>query len=204
MRKARRVAGEWDPARDAAAGEACRAYGAPALMRLPGRLHITWQDDRTLKIDGTRALRRGCCTSAALRAQRPAIARGRGSIGRVGCRAGRRSGRAALGLAACGDHATPAGLPAQERRSVQREYRAHRGPRPASRSARCDWITITTIVNDPSTSGRNSSPTPISGKSRTPRSGARRRAEATDSLIPARPCPLYSTSTTGGVPQRMK
>ena len=23
----------------------------PALMRLPGRLHITWQDDRTLKIE---------------------------------------------------------------------------------------------------------------------------------------------------------
>ncbi len=47
----RRVAGEWNPSRDAAAGEACRAYGAPGLMRLPGRLHITWQDDNTLKID---------------------------------------------------------------------------------------------------------------------------------------------------------
>src|SRR5262245_36994280 len=38
----RRIAGEWDPVRDAAAGEVCRAYGAPGLMRLPGRLHITW------------------------------------------------------------------------------------------------------------------------------------------------------------------
>jgi hypothetical protein len=41
----------WDPKKDAAAGEQCRAYGAPAIMRLPGRLHITWQDDRTLKVD---------------------------------------------------------------------------------------------------------------------------------------------------------
>jgi hypothetical protein len=41
----------WDPARDEAAGEQCRAYGAPAIMRVPTRLHVTWQDDNTLKID---------------------------------------------------------------------------------------------------------------------------------------------------------
>ena len=48
---ARRVMGEWDPARDEAAGEACRAYGAGGVMRLPGRLHITWENDTTLKMD---------------------------------------------------------------------------------------------------------------------------------------------------------
>lgn len=48
---ARRVADAWDPARDEAAGEQCRAYGAPNIMRIPGRLHITWQDDRTLRIE---------------------------------------------------------------------------------------------------------------------------------------------------------
>jgi len=47
----RKLADAWDPAKDAAAGEACRAYGAPGLMRLPGRLHITWQDERTLKLE---------------------------------------------------------------------------------------------------------------------------------------------------------
>ena len=31
--EARRVMGEWDPARDEAAGEACRAYGAGGVMR---------------------------------------------------------------------------------------------------------------------------------------------------------------------------
>jgi len=47
----RRIGRLWDPAKDEAAGEACRAYGAPAVMRIPGRLHVTWQDDRTLKIE---------------------------------------------------------------------------------------------------------------------------------------------------------
>ena len=47
----RRVANEWDPQKDEAAGEACRAYGAGGVMRLPARLHITWQDTRTLKVE---------------------------------------------------------------------------------------------------------------------------------------------------------
>jgi hypothetical protein len=47
----RRAAEAWDPAKDEAAGEQCRAYGAGGLMHLPGRLHITWQDDRTLVVE---------------------------------------------------------------------------------------------------------------------------------------------------------
>ena len=47
----RRVADTWDPARDEAAGEECRSYGAAAIMRVPGRLHIAWEDDNTLRID---------------------------------------------------------------------------------------------------------------------------------------------------------
>jgi hypothetical protein len=49
--EAKKVADAWDPARDEAAGEQCKSYGAPALMSVPGRLHITWQDDSTLKIE---------------------------------------------------------------------------------------------------------------------------------------------------------
>jgi hypothetical protein len=41
----------WDPAKDEAEGNQCRAYGAPAIMRVPGRLRISWQDERTLKIE---------------------------------------------------------------------------------------------------------------------------------------------------------
>jgi hypothetical protein len=47
----RKVGNAWDPAKDEAAGEQCKSYGAPALLRIPGRLHITWADDDTLQID---------------------------------------------------------------------------------------------------------------------------------------------------------
>jgi hypothetical protein len=47
----RKVADAWDPAADEAAGEQCKSYGAPALMGVPGRLHITWENDDTLRID---------------------------------------------------------------------------------------------------------------------------------------------------------
>jgi hypothetical protein len=46
-----KVANSWDPAKDEAAGEQCRAYGAAGVMRMPGRIHITWESDTTLKVD---------------------------------------------------------------------------------------------------------------------------------------------------------
>src|SRR5215472_8300165 len=49
--EARRSATSWDPAKDAAEGQACRAYGAVGLMQRPGRLHVTWENDTTLRID---------------------------------------------------------------------------------------------------------------------------------------------------------
>src|SRR6266568_8908927 len=48
---ARRVADTWDPAKDEAAGEQCKGYGPIGVMRMPTRLHITWQDDKTLKLE---------------------------------------------------------------------------------------------------------------------------------------------------------
>lgn len=47
----RRAAEAWDPVKDVADGEQCRAYGAAGIMRMPVRLHITWQDDDTLKVE---------------------------------------------------------------------------------------------------------------------------------------------------------
>jgi hypothetical protein len=47
----RKVADAWDPDKDEAAGEYCKGYGAPAIMRVPGRLHVTWQDENTLKVE---------------------------------------------------------------------------------------------------------------------------------------------------------
>ena len=49
--EAKSVADAWDPAKDEAAGNQCKSYGAAGVMRLPERLHITWQDDNTLRMD---------------------------------------------------------------------------------------------------------------------------------------------------------
>jgi len=49
--EARKMADTWDPVKDEAAGEQCKSYGAPSIMRIPGRIHITWVDDQTLKLE---------------------------------------------------------------------------------------------------------------------------------------------------------
>jgi hypothetical protein len=56
----RAAADAWDPARDVAEGNACRAYGAGGIMRMPTRLRIDWDDESTLEIrtDAGRQLRR--------------------------------------------------------------------------------------------------------------------------------------------------
>jgi hypothetical protein len=46
-----KLADSWDAAKDEALKDHCKAYGAPNIMRVPGRFHITWADDRTLKIE---------------------------------------------------------------------------------------------------------------------------------------------------------
>ncbi len=48
---ARKIAEAWDPARDTAAGEQCKSYGAAAIMRVPGRVRIAWENETTLKVD---------------------------------------------------------------------------------------------------------------------------------------------------------
>ena len=49
--EAQHIAEAWDPAQDEAAGEACKAYGAPGLMRGPTRLRISWVDDNALQVE---------------------------------------------------------------------------------------------------------------------------------------------------------
>jgi hypothetical protein len=46
-----KAAQAWQPEKDVAAGEQCRAWGAGGIMRMPVRLHISWQDDSTLRVD---------------------------------------------------------------------------------------------------------------------------------------------------------
>src|SRR5688572_17652382 len=45
--QARKVADSWEPSMDGR----CEAYGVGGLMRIPGRLRISWQDDFTLRIE---------------------------------------------------------------------------------------------------------------------------------------------------------
>ena len=47
----RKAADQWDQARDESTGQACRAFGVGGLMRMPMRIHITWADDFTLKME---------------------------------------------------------------------------------------------------------------------------------------------------------
>jgi hypothetical protein len=54
----RKVADAWDPAR--AADDGCRAYGAAGVMRIPGRLRVSWANDATLKIETDAGLQTGC------------------------------------------------------------------------------------------------------------------------------------------------
>jgi hypothetical protein len=49
--EARKVADTWDAAKDVTQGKQCMAYGAPAIMRQPGRVHITWDNDNALKVE---------------------------------------------------------------------------------------------------------------------------------------------------------
>jgi hypothetical protein len=49
--EARKVADTWDAAKDLAEGKQCMAYGAPAIMRQPTRVHVTWDNDNALKLE---------------------------------------------------------------------------------------------------------------------------------------------------------
>jgi hypothetical protein len=146
----RRVAGEWDPSRDAAAGEACRAYGAPGLMRLPGRLHITWQDDRTLKIDAdagtqTRLLHFGSGAPAAAgdRAWQGISSAAWDAVQGGAASASRWGSLRVMTTQLRPGYLRRNGVPYSEQTVMTEYFDLHPGPGDAT------WITITTIVNDP-------------------------------------------------------
>lgn len=50
-KSAKQYADSWNESAATAGGKECDAYGAPAVMMLPTRLHITWQDDNTLRVE---------------------------------------------------------------------------------------------------------------------------------------------------------
>lgn len=160
---ARTAADAWDLQKDIAAGEQCKAFGAAAIMRLPLRVRISWQDDTTLKIETdsgqqTRLLRFAApgpapvATAAAAPAERTwqgvstaewfkqAQARGFGGGG----------GRGVVGgnLRVTTRQLRPGylrknGVPYSENAVVTEYYNRHDEPNGDS------WFTVTTVVDDP-------------------------------------------------------
>ena len=47
----RRVADAWNLAKDEAGGLSCKPYGVGNIVRMPGRMRVSWQDDTTLKLE---------------------------------------------------------------------------------------------------------------------------------------------------------
>ncbi len=128
---ARKVADTWDPARDEAAGELCKGYTAAGITRMPGRIRLSWQDDYTMKME----LEAGNQTrlfhfrsgAAARRAVMAGVFRG-GLAVHAPASAERR---------VAGDHESyPSGLPAQERRALERQHDRDRVLPPVHRAER--------------------------------------------------------------------
>jgi hypothetical protein len=155
----RKVGDAWDPARDEASGDLCKAYGAAAVMRLPGRLHITWQDDSTLKIETdtgtqTRFLHFGANAPENLPSSRQgySAAQWEGAVRGAGLpRAGlgaTREGTKSRALQAVTTHLLPGylrknGFPVSGNAVVKENYDVF-----TERSGQ-PWFVVTTIVEDP-------------------------------------------------------
>jgi len=158
--EARKVIDAWDPAKDEAAGVQCKAYGAPAVMRMPGRAHITWQDDTTLKIEldagtQTRLLHFGGAAAATeapswqgysvAQWERPPQTPGAPPTLpifaiRIGTR-GRALEATTTNLRA--GYLRKNGVPYSEKATVSEYFDYHKEPN------NDEWFTVTTVVRDP-------------------------------------------------------
>ncbi|HEX4346163.1 MAG TPA: hypothetical protein VHZ73_01235 [Vicinamibacterales bacterium] len=145
-----RVANAWDPAKDEAAGDLCKAYGAAGVMRLPGRIHITWGDSETvLKIDTEAGTQTRMLTFTVAQASGAPTAQGISAATWEIAGRGRGRGPASGGdLKVVTTHMKAGylqrnGVPYGEN-AVQTEY-FNRTTEPNGDT----WLTITRIVGDP-------------------------------------------------------
>jgi hypothetical protein len=166
----RRVGDTWDPLKDEREGNACKSYGAAAIMRVPGRLHITWRDENTLQIETdagtqTRLLHFGDAQprsgeqvwqgySAATWEIAGAAARGGGAGAGAAGGGGNRGGTAAPAPPRYGSlkvvtnqmkagYLRKNGVPYSEDAVVTEYFDRHNEPNGDQ------WFTVTTIVEDP-------------------------------------------------------
>jgi hypothetical protein len=170
---ARAIADKWDPAKDEAEGNACKSYGAANIMRTPGRVRFSWDNDTTLKIETdagtqTRLLHFGGTPGGEASWQGYSVAewefaggRGPGAGGGRGAPGGGGGGGGRGGAAA----AAPApprggslkvvttrlkesylrknGIPISENAVVTEYFDRH------SETDGSEWFTVTTVVDDP-------------------------------------------------------
>jgi len=144
----RRVADTWDLAKDIAAGNQCKAFAVGNVMRNPGRVHITWENENTLRMDTdagtqTRLLHFG-------ESQPPAEPSWQGySVASWEMRAPGRGQQQARGgsLKVVTTHMRPGylrknGVPYSDNTVVTEYFDRHS-------DYGAEWFTVTTIVNDP-------------------------------------------------------
>jgi hypothetical protein len=141
----RRVGDTWDAARDEAAGDQCKAYGAANIMRVPGRLRISWADDSTLKIETdagtqTRLFRFGTAAAGAPSLQGSSAAEWVYSTGRGDARSG--SLKVVTTNLRAG-YIRKNGAPYSDQTRVTEYYDVNTAPNGDR------WFTVTTKVEDP-------------------------------------------------------
>jgi hypothetical protein len=149
-----KIAKGWDPAKDETAGNQCKAYGAAGLMRIPTRLHVTWQDDNTLKIEAdagtqTRILHFGPpqAPSGPPTLQGYSSARWLGPAGGIGYFGAAFDPTKGGSLEVNTSHLAPGylrrnGIPYSDKTTVQEYF-------DVIKEQEADWIVVKTIVSDP-------------------------------------------------------
>jgi hypothetical protein len=150
--EALQIINAWDPKADETAGNQCKSYGAAAIMRVPGRIRVTWHDENTLRLDTdagmqTRLFRFGTPAPADGKGtwQGHAVARWERPTAGRGAPAAAPSG-GSLAVVITGMRAgylRKNGVPYSEDATVTEYFDV------ASQSGGGTWLVVTTIVEDP-------------------------------------------------------
>ena len=150
----RAAAAAWDLERDRAAGELCKAFGPPGLIRQPTRLRVSWEDDDTLllEFDAGRQARRlefetvEAPMERSLQGQSAASwFRQVQSRGVFGGRTPQDSGALHVRTTSMtAGYLRPNGVPYSERATVKEFFNTFTLPDDGG-----TWLIVTTVVDDP-------------------------------------------------------
>lgn len=145
-----KVGNAWDPSTDGS----CLAYGAAGLMRMPTRLHVTWENEQTLKVetDAGEQVRRFLFNAGRAPSRRSlqgySVATwevaGAGRGGRGGPPAGPRFGHLKVETTMMsGGWLRKNGVPYSENATLTEYFDRFTAP------GGDEWLVVTAIVNDP-------------------------------------------------------